>query len=246
VATFDGNTGLERLNSGLWHRDPYMVDQTEWQGDHDLNCGGPDTTRTVHRSNPSESFYMCKDHLMTSVGDTSGSSIAWLSPNMSFNSVTEVSFNINLTNLGMRKWWKVGIVSEALWNSTTNSQCCGVAPGFLHLDGSVDDDQQLWFTWNENQPHGLLQIGTNVGPFPGVQANPAPTDKATRFPVSVRDNKNGTVTFTVAGQSLTLANALPQCPCRVVLTDENYTPNKATDQQVSNPYTWHWDNIVVR
>lgn len=266
--TFDNNTGLDRFHAGVWHRDPYTVDQTQWPGDHDMNCGTPDTSRTIHRGSPlsgtqrifpgssiggngvnfppGEYFYTCVDHLMTSVGDTSGTSILWFSPAMSFPSITEVTFNVNLTNLGMRKWWKVGIVSEAKWNSSDNNQCCGTGPGFLHLDGVLDSADVLWFTWNENQPHGLLQIGWDLGPCCGVQANPAPTDKATRFPVRITDNKNGTLTFSVAGQTLTRPNALPVCPCRVVFTDESYTPNKAEDQQVTNPYTWHWDNVVVR
>ena len=42
VETFDGNTGLERFDFGIYHRDPDdsgMVANTQWTGDHDLNCG---------------------------------------------------------------------------------------------------------------------------------------------------------------------------------------------------------------
>jgi hypothetical protein len=32
-----------------------------------------------------------------------------------------------------------------------------------------------------------------------------------------------------------------------VIYDHNYTPNKSDPPAaVDNPYTWHWDNIVVR
>jgi hypothetical protein len=87
-----------------------------------------------------------------------------------------------------------------------------------------------------------MKIG-NTGTSTG--SNPTPTDKATRHPVSLIDNKNGTVTFTVAGVSVTRAGSFPACPCRVVFYDHKYTPNKM-DGGPPRGYTWHWDNIVVR
>ena len=77
----------------------------------------------------------------------------------------------------------------------------------------------------------------------GVVANPTPNDKATRHPVSLVDNGNGTVTFTVAGVSTTQAGSFPQCPCRVVFYDHNYTPDK---DGVPAGHSWHWDNIIIR
>ena len=55
-----------------------------------------------------------------------------------------------------------------------------------------------------------------------------------------------TVTFTVNGVPLTIKGQFPACPCRVVFYDVNYTPNKTTVVRPTNPYTWHWDSIVVR
>ena len=68
---------------------------------------------------------------MDSVGDTSGYSIGWFSPNQMFASVTEVDFDVNLTDLGDRKWWKVGVVSEVAVQLDLQRSCCSVAPGFL-------------------------------------------------------------------------------------------------------------------
>ena len=249
VETFTGNTGLERFNFGVWHRDPYLVATQSWGGDHDLNCGNPTTQRTIHRDQPSESFYNCVDHMMDSVGDTSGYSVAWFSPNQTFSSVAEVDFDVNLTDLGARKWWKVGVVSEARYNSTYNS-CCSVAPGFLASDvGAADlpndlDSPDLFAaTWgggaSAGYPGGMKVGNTQTN----ANANPTPNDKATRHPVSLVDNGNGTVTFTVAGESATVSGAFPKCPCRVVFYDHNYTPDKGGAPQ---GHTWHWDNIVVR
>jgi hypothetical protein len=263
---FTGDTSIDSLNSGVWHRDPYLVEMGSWPGDHESHangdCGGPTTTRTVNRSPLSEAIYLCrsvdgdgaKAHIMTSVGDTSGYSIAYFSPKQAFNSVKSISFNVNLTNLGDRKWWKAGVVSEALYNSTWNESCCGPAPGFLLADtgspglSGLDGPDRLIGTWGEDR--------TAVAPFYpahfGIGSNHTvgststdPNDKATRHPVSLVDNKNGTITFTVAGVSVTQSGAFPACPCKVVIYDHSYTPNKSFVPRVENPYTWHWDNIRV-
>jgi hypothetical protein len=242
------------MNRGVYHRDPHLVSTTEWPGDHDAACNGPTTSRTIHRDNPAESFYMCKDHMMSSVGDTSGYSIAWFSPNQVFGSVSSVNFDINLTDLGARQWFKVGVVSDALYNSTYANNYGGqIVPGFLVSDvGSSDlrsglaTSDRLLATWSGQAsagwPGGYLKIGdTNTN----VASNPSPTDKATRHPISLVDNKNGTVTFTVAGVSVTRAGSFPACPCRVVFYDHKYTPNKS-EAGMPIGYTLHWDNIVVR
>jgi hypothetical protein len=236
---------------------------SEWQGDHDLNCGSPATSRTIHRGNPlpgsstnfppDEYFYTCVNHLMTAVGDTSGYSIAWFSPNQTFPSVTEVTFDVNLTNLGDRKWWKVGVVSDSLYQTTWNGSCCGPAPGFLFADNgstglpSLEGSGRLIGTWGEDcsQECTVRHFGVGNNHLAAATSTD-PNDKMTRYPVTLTDNQDGTVTFTVAGVSVTQAGSFPQCPCRVVFYDHNYTPNKSTYPRVPNPYTWHWDSIIVR
>lgn len=262
VEAFDGNSGLDRFNAGVWHRDPYLVETSQWPGDHDLNCGSPATSRTIRRGSPTNGttyfppgdyFYTCVDHLMTSVGDTSGYSIAWFSPKQTFNSVSEVTFDVNLTNLGDRKWWKVGVVSESQYNTTWNGACCGPAQGFLFADNGTAGlpglvgPGRLIATWGENcsQECTVRHFGTGTQHLAGT-TDTDPNDKMTRHPVSLRDNRNGTVTFSVAGESVTQAGAFPACPCRVVFYDHSYTPNKSFWPRVPNPYTWHWDSIVVR
>ena len=249
VETFDGNVGLDRFNYGVWHRDDNLVNTTQWTGDHDLSCGTPATQRTIHRDNPSESFYVCRDHVMTSVGDTSGYSIAWFSPKQTFGTVSSVSVDVNLTDLGPRQWIKVGVVSEARYNSTVSS-CCGRAPGFLASDVGAADlptdlatSDLLVATWSGGASAGYpggMKIGDTET---SGQANPTPNDKATRHQVSLVDNLNGTVTFTVAGVSRTVSGSFPDGPVRVVFYDHNYTPDKD-----NNPigHTWHWDNVIVQ
>ena len=67
---------------------------------------------------------MCRDHLMTSIGDTAGYSTGWFSPKQTFTNATKVSWDVNITNLLGRT--VVGSVDRAhlvqLW-------CCRPAPG---------------------------------------------------------------------------------------------------------------------
>jgi hypothetical protein len=220
-------------------------------------CGSPATSRTVHRNVPAESFYNCVDHMMTAMGDTSGYSVVWFSPAQVFPSVDSVSFAVNLTDLGARKWWKVGVVTDALYGSSYANFYDGqMVPGFLVSDvgasalrEDLSTSDRLIATWSGQAsagwPGGWMKVGDNWPPT--ANANPTPTDKAARHPVSLVDNRNGTVTFTVAGVSTTKSGAFPACPCRVVFYDHNYTPNKSDPPApVSNAFTWHWDSIVVR
>ena len=67
-----------------------------------------DDTQPVRRAS---SFYLCRDHLMTTMGDVDGYSIAAFSPARVFESVSEVKVDVNLTDLGTRQWWKIGVLS---------------------------------------------------------------------------------------------------------------------------------------
>src|SRR5262249_43274800 len=112
--------------------------QGTWTGDHDLNCGGPDTQRPLMSEgtqdttgqwgwHPKLNFhvdqdvYVCKDHIMSSMGQAAGFSMLWFAPDVSLPKVNTVSFKVNLTDLGARKWWKIGVVSDSMWNSTYQS-----------------------------------------------------------------------------------------------------------------------------
>jgi hypothetical protein len=254
VETFDNNTGLDRFDTGVWHRDPYLVEQNSWPGDHGPNCEPPEQKRIIHRNNPSESFYLCADHMMTSVGDTSGYSVAWFSPDQVFADVTEISFDVNLTDLGSRQWWKVGVVTDRLYGQT-RSTCCGTRPAFVVSDvdaadtgTSLNTPDLFIATWggglSGGYPGGLKIGNSNTG----ASANPTPNDIRIRHPATLRDNGNGTVTFTVAGVSATRQGSFPEGPLRVVFYDHNYTPTKPdpASNNDSGLFTWHWDNIIIR
>ncbi len=232
----------------------------QWSADHDLSCGSPDTQRPLRTDffqdktgengwkprvdfHLDELLYLCRDHLMTSMGDVAAYSIVWFSPDQVFSSVSKVCVDVNLTDLGTRQWWKIGVVSDGLYNSKINGN-----PGLLisdvgtsDLPGSLSGPDRLLASWSgaasAGYPGALKIGGTKVGAgFNGGD------DKKTRHPACLTDNGNGTVTFSVAGVSKTTSGSFPAEPSRVVFYDHNYNPDKDT-----NPigHTWHWDNIVV-
>ncbi len=267
---FTGNQGLERFSYGAYHRNlGYGVAGSNfvrwgdgnaghggsWTGDHDLNCGSPDTQRsfTTSKNNPEYNnvAYNCRDHMMTSMGDVDNYSIVWFSPNETLNDVKEISFNVNLTYQGRRQWFKVGLVSEERYNRMYSGGSCLKScqvPGFIVSDIGASGVQHplqgndiLVATWGggaSGGDGGGMKIGdTKVG-----YSENSGNDKATRFPVTLRDNGNGTVSFIVNGVTTTRSGSFPTGPARVVFYDHNYTPDK--DGRPIG-HTLHWDNIKV-
>jgi hypothetical protein len=184
--------------------------------------------------------------MMTSMGDTSGYSVVWFSPNQVFNSISEVCWSVNLTNLGTRQWWKVAVLS-------VNAPDIMSDVAASNLTGLTGPDRAVASYGGPSGWQGKLHIGDTRQDWPpGINAG---SDKMTRYPACFRDNKNGTLTFTLTGPSaggavttntFTTAGSFPSGPLKVVFQDHNYTPLKS-DNQVGTPvgFTWHWDNIVI-
>ena len=246
VETFDGDTGLGRFDTGVFHRQDGFEPGKVWQGDHDESCGAPTTTRSLTAADPADSFYLCRDHMMTSVGHVAPYSVAWFSPKVDFSTddVSRVSWDVNVTDLGGRQWWEVGIV-PADWSSGEPScpQCSVVS--FL------SDPAHL-----PAHPRGSIVVQAGVSkPLVNGEAlhyrglcRDWPLDpegcgsKKIRRSFSVTDNKNGTVTIDFGGIfTETIAGSFPK-DFAVVFKDHNYTPDK-DGKPVG--YTWHWDNVVI-
>ena len=183
---------------------------------------------------------------MTSVGDTSGYSVAWFSPKQTFASVRQVCWDVNLTNLGNRQWWKVAVVSTSgpdIMSEVAASELSGI-------EGS---DRAVASWGGVGGAQGKLRIGEDRMDYFDMLAD---NDKATRYPSCFTDNLDGTMTFTMTGpkdggavatESFTVNGSFPSGPVKVVFQDHNYTPTKS-DNGVGTPvgFTWHWDNLIVR
>ena len=250
VETFDGNRGLDRFTTGVFHRDDVLVASTSWSADHDHSCGSPDTQRQVRRDRPQDSFYLCRDHLMTSIGDTSGYSIGWFSPDgdgdgradvfSSFDTDT-IAWDVNVTDLGNRQWWEVVLVAEGTPFLTTVgwvAQTASIEP--YHPEtiavgkGPYGNDGNIFSGGQSNDPLGHAHV-------PAVDPEGS-ASKAIRRSFWIRDNNNGTITYDFLGKRYTYAGEFPD-RFEVYFKDHNYTPDK--DGRPIG-HTWHWDNIVVR
>lgn len=249
--TFDGNRGLNRFRTGVFHRDVDVQTHGSmsgsWSADHNIHnqdCGDPHTnSHTVTKANRPGAFYVCRDHMMTTMGDVDGYSMVWFTPNQTFNGQRTVSWDVNSTYLGTRKWWEVAIIPAGSSEVTCISWLPCDAPGYARnsvIVGNRDDGVQVWANGDEvgldwrrrcqgEQRYQLDPEGCN--------------SKAIRRPWSVTDNGNGTLTVRFHTHSWTTPGSFPSGPFWVVFKDHNYTPDKDGRPQ---GYTWHWDNIVVR
>ena len=256
VETFDDGTGSS-LDTHVFHRNIDIHDYAgfsggTWTGDHDLACGSPDSQRTLRfNANDSQatrranSFYSCRGHWMSSMGDVENYSIAAFSPKQVFDDVRSVEVDVSLTDLGNRQWLKFGVLSTRDCPAL-DTRCMYSDVAASDLPTNLATSGRLIASWSGGLSAGYPG-GLKVGNTGTNKSYSAGADKATRHPVSLVDNGNGTVTFTVAGQSATVAGSFPECPCRVVFYDHSYTPNKNEwAPGTQRGYTYHWDNIVVR
>lgn len=262
---FDLPSSMGRFDFDIYHRDDVLIEQQQWPGDHvadgpDDSCTAPDQKRTVHRGTRdarfnSEWIYRCapdgdpaRAHLMTSIGDTSGYSIGAFSPSQTFSRVKEVRWDINLTDLGTRKFPEVKIVPVRSFDfqdlpcaiewlpcdTSLHADLGSVGTSFfnqeVHIHNGIDDDR-AWEVWGQDVASG----------------DPAIRSVLIRRAHFFRDNGNGTLTFGVeqpdgAFFEYTRPGRFPSGDVRVVFADHNYTPTK------DNPgitFTWHWDNLAV-
>jgi hypothetical protein len=269
VEDFAGNAGLDRFKIEVYHRN--IGQQTlgqpptiwnagadhggSWTADHDLACGAPETQRPLSSSRTdfrvAELVYVCRDHVMSTMGDVDGYSIVSFSPDQTFTAATtdRVSWDVNVTDLGGRQWWEVVIVplnephlATIDWMASV-AQIASYGPGTIAVaNGPTGGNLAVTTQGVTRNPYGWHGICTNVwGSDPeGCAA------KHIRRPFTVVDNRNGTVSVSYLGQTWTYPGAFPN-EFRVYFKDHNYTPDK--DDKCPGGtcpgYTWHWDNIAV-
>ncbi len=265
--TFTDDDAMSRFESGIFHRDDFAVGVTSWPGDHQSTgpndeCSDPEETRTIERGDRGTGFnqdwiYRCKPggdaalaHVMTSIGDTSGYSIGAFTPDQTFDGVTEVRWDVNITDLGTRQFTEVKIMPSDRFD-------------FQNLPCAVE-----WLPCDTDDHGDLGSVGTTF--FNGEQAinnrgsftsgdswdagyrvtadDPARTSIRTRRTHFFRDNQDGTMTFGIEREdgtfeTVTADGGFPEGPVKVVFADHNYTPTK--DEPSNITFTWHWDDLTV-
>jgi RTX calcium-binding nonapeptide repeat (4 copies) len=275
-ADFTGDTGLERFRRGAFHRErdafqpprPDWVSDTPWQADHDnrlADCGDPTTNHhPVQARDSSMSFhdldltYVCRGHLMSTMGDVSGYSVTWFSPNQSFSSINEVCFDASINGglTGDRQWWEVAVQPVNTADVSAIEWLAGTAnlPSYGDVGATV-------LSFGPANPH-YYRISVRDISDEGVGGgdSTAYNDMRIRRAHCFTDNKNGTLRFQswvrnadgTLGTRLnddTVSGSFPAGNLKVVFKDHAYTPVKSCWQfpdSICASYTFHWDNIVVR
>jgi hypothetical protein len=238
--------------------DPYLAD-------HGLDCSGPDPAisplpqhevRTSHLSNgqsPDESFYICKNHMMSSMGDVEGYSVTafWPRQEFDFSQGGILEFDVNINGDHPRSWFEVLITPR-------DELKVGAAAWWLPIDEGYPKDRiVLQFDWNTTRkvqvgsggidPEGIIVEEGDwqswVYEYPN---DPAKIDRRIRRTMRIKLETNRIVWSiekedgTFDDYFVDVPGGLPFTRGLVLFKTHAYTPKKDGNM---NSYTFHWDNI---
>ena len=232
--------------------------------DHAENCAGPDpdvnplpqhSVITNHESNginPDPSFFMCKNHMMSSMGDVAGYSVTsfWPRQAFSFNDCAVLEFDVNINDGHARHWWEVMITRREQLK-------VGAASSFAPIQERYPEDRFV-FSFSGNQrridvgagaldPEGILlqesERSTWREKFPD---DPANSDRRIRrkMQIAFADDQ---IHWSIAKedgsfdtQTVDVPEGFPFREGLVLFKTHAYTPEKDDN---FDTYTFHWDNI---
>ena len=265
IEDFETEESMSRFEFSLHHPVIFAEPIREWLGDHDTDCGPPPTTRTIllpgdrqpddgkhYSSDTGGAVFRCAPggpgtgHLMTTF-DTIGYAQIGFSPRATFDDVSQVCWDQNMTDLGNRKWTQLVIVTEDEFEAA-GGRLDFVSPdldeGPASLGTPLPDDAFLLEVRNGSSiVHSTGGRDTN---FSGYKND----DKKRRFTTCVSDLGDGTVDVEFEREEgvdrRTHVGEFPDGPVRVIFQDDTYNaPKSPPELDVDAPFTWHWDNIVV-
>lgn len=272
-ATFDGDPSAPSqaalpaaFDYSVTHRthprdhDPVFV---AFPADHGMDCAGPSpqadpvpqhAVTTSHRSSgraPDESFFVCRDHLMSSMGDVEGYSVTAFWPRQEFDFAEGgvLEFDVNLT-AAARSWWEVLIVPR-------DQLKVGAARSWLPIDETYPRDRILLDFFGGTR---RLEVGTGAVDPEGWIAgasdwgawaqrhpdDPANEDRRIRRAMRLHLGDEGLIwaveTADGALDSLVLEvpGGLPFHRGLVLFKTHAYTPRKDGN---TDTYTFHWDDV---
>jgi hypothetical protein len=231
------------------------------QGDHDMSCGQPDTTkRTVQggdrRGDPiGDERYWCPSgtgHLMTSV-DTGAVAVLSFSPPETFTNVQRVCFDVDRAEHGEGTWANLIVVPAAAHGSNPDLSYWGGGLGGNKLDPSQREVPVGGYVISFLRGTVLGFAGVDgegnaeLGDLWGANESNIDPSAAGRYPVClvrVNDTTARVEVFhfdTKTVESRTYPMALP-AESVVVFQHGSYNPTK---HGTPATLTWHWDNISI-
>ncbi|MFK7996644.1 MAG: hypothetical protein AB8B87_21080 [Granulosicoccus sp.] len=242
-----------------------------YPADHDQSCAGPDplivptrqhqvyTTQNSNGQNPDQSFYVCKHHMMSSMGEVGPYSVSAFWPRQEFDFADGgiLGFDVNVNEgHSQRHWWEImivpreqlkvgaGPVDSAIDETYPVDRIVldfrhlvrriKVGAGALAPDGWLVNEREFgqydWAYWGALHPY-----------------DPALADRRIRrtMRIILRNNRIHWGIRTHEGSwdmfSVPIPGGLPFHRGLVVFKTHAYTPYK---QNNFDTYTFHWDNIL--
>lgn len=245
------------------HFEPFV----SYPADHNEQCAGPNpdisplpqhqvtTSHFSNGSNPDKSFFICKNHMMSSMGNVSDYSVTsfWPKQEFDFSHSGYLEFDVNINDDHPRSWFEILITPRSELK-------VAAAPEFLPIDEAYPKDRiALRYFYNQSR---VVQIGTgaidplgilvekkdsSADTWPAKYPNdPALNDRRIRRTMRI-SLVNNELIWSIEKQDgsfddlvVDVPGGFPFTRGLVVFKTHAYTPDKDGN---TNTYTFHWDNI---
>ncbi|MEM8747599.1 MAG: hypothetical protein AAGF91_12925, partial [Actinomycetota bacterium] len=240
--------------------------------DHGEKCEGPDpaapilpqhtveTRQNTNGTDRDDSFFICRNHMMSSMGDVEGYSVTafWPRQEFDFSNGATLEFDVNLNDdHAVRSWWEVMIVprdelkvgagpvdspisetyplDRVVLDFRRNVRTIKVGTGALAPDGWVAKETQRgqwdWAWWRDLHPDDPALVDRRIRRTMRVEIE----DDRIVWGIEAEDGTMDTWSVDVPG-------GLPFDEGLVLFKTHAYNPTK--DQNLDT-YTFHWDNIAI-
>ncbi len=269
--TFDGDpsapsqAALPRaFDFSVTHRDSLFEPFESFPADHAKDCSGPNpnisplpqhlvtTSHFSHGASPDESFFLCKNHMMSSMGHVAPYSVTafWPRQEFDFSQGGTLEFDVNINDNHSRSWFEIMIAPRSQLK-------VGAAHEWLPIDETYPKDRIIFEFANNKRyiqvgmgavdPAGIIVEESDWDYWPNLYPNdPANSDRRIRRTMRLTfssdqlvwsiEKANGTFDDFV----VSVPGGLPFTKGLVVFKTHAYTPEKDGNM---NSYTFHWDNI---
>lgn len=263
---FEDEHSLDRFDFAVHHPVLAGVPIESWTGDHDMSCGPPTATREIdlpgdrqvgdgetYDLDVADVVYWCapkgpeSGHMMTAFNTNSYAQVAF-SPAQMFDDVRQVCWDQNMTDLGVRKWTQVIVVGADDFIAN-DERLDYVSPRVQEGPGAAGvrlTDETFLFEMVQGSTVVHHGQHTTSADFKGFVTE----DKAKRYTTCLVDQGDGTIEVTLerddGAEVRVLEGSFPDGPARVIFQDDTYNAPKSPPKlPVSDPFTWHWDEILV-
>jgi hypothetical protein len=267
IETFDTPDALDRFDFAIHHAVPYKQPIRSWKGDHAADCAPPPSTRQIrlpgdrvpgdgktYTADTGDAVYWCAPdgtpatgHLMTTF-DTIDYAQVDFAPKPVFTDVQRVCWDQNMTDLGIRKWTQLVVVDLDTFERNDERMD--------YVSPRVDEGPASFATKLTGDVFLMEVLGGSTNVRVGHErADPdfrgfLTSDKKRRFTICVTDLEDGTVEVQLERDTQVETRihqgSFPDGPVRVIFQDDTYNaPKSPPTLEVPDPFTWHWDNVVV-